>query len=494
MQLRGLCLIAGREAPGGNDLNAYGCQRTETRRPASSHPIGSDRGNELAHRGAVDDAGSYEEVRAGPDPAIFRIFHEVVAAGRCRHPIHLVALGVDKDTGEILTTNDVRIACKDRRAILCPSCAAVYKADAWFLVTAGLAGGKGMPETLAEHPRLFLTLTAPSFGEVHTITDDGSCHPKRRRGCDHGRSRTCATKHDADDNVLGSPLCDECFEWEEAVLWNAAASRLWNRTIERVRRLLASQQRIGLATLRTQATIHYLRVAETQRRGLVHFHVVLRADGPEPASRPPPWLTVDAFARAVRRAVATTTVPNGMGDAAWGTQLELVDLGAEHADAARVAGYVAKYATKTTDDDFGLARRFRDQHDLELARTSRHFKRLAQCAWELGGRPELEALRLREHAHTLGFTGQLLTKSRGFSTTFGVLRAARASYAASDDEFEPAPPDASYAYVDRGYSDPRAETLTELLIGWDAEDRKERRLRRLEQQGNAESTPPRTTE
>lgn len=451
--------------------------------------MGSDRGNERAHRGTVDDAGTYEEICGGPDPAIFRIFHEVMAAGRCRHPIHLVALSVDKETGEILTSNDVRIACKDRRAILCPSCAAVYKADAWFLVTAGLAGGKGMPESLAEHPRLFLTLTAPSFGEVHTIADDGSCHPRPRPASDHGRSRTCTTRHDTDDDVLGSPLCDECFEWEEAVLWNAAASRLWNRTIERVRRLLASEQRIGVAALRTQANIHYLRVAETQRRGLVHFHVVLRADGPEPASRPPPWLSVEVFARAVRRAVTSTTVPTGMRPAAWGRQLELVDLGAADGDAARVAGYVAKYATKTTDDDFGLARRFRDQHDLELARTSRHFKRLAQCAWELGGRPELEALRLRENAHTLGFTGQLLTKSRGFSTTFGALRAARAAHTASDEEFEPAPLDAHYAYVDRGYSDPRAETLTELLIGWDAEDRKERRLRRLEQQSVAESTP-----
>jgi hypothetical protein len=453
--------------------------------------VGSDPGNDHAHRGTVDDPGSYEQVRAGRDPAVFRIFREVVAAGHCRHPIHLVALSVDQETGEILTSNDVRIACKDRRAILCPSCAAVYKADAWFLVSAGLAGGKGMPETVAEHPRLFLTLTAPSFGQVHRATDDGSCHPSKG-SCQHGLSRSCTTRHEPDDERLGSPLCDECFEWDAAVLWNAAASLLWNRTIERVRRILASQQRISVAEFRARASIHYLRVAETQRRGLVHFHVVLRADGPVPASRPPPWLTVEIFARAVRQAVTSATVPMGMGDARWGTQMELVDLGATPQDAARVAGYVAKYATKTTDDDFGLARRFRDDHDLEVARTSRHFKRLAQCAWDLGAEPEYEALRLQQHAHTLGFTGQLLTKSRGFSTTFGALRAARAAHVAS--EIGPAPLDANYAYVDRGYSDPRAETLTELLIGWDALDRKERRLRRLEEQADAESTPLPTVE
>ena len=437
----------------------------------------------------MGNAASSEETSKGPDPRVFGIFREVVAAGHCRHPVHLVALSVDRETGEILTPSDVRVACKDRRAVLCPSCAAVYKADAWFLVTAGLAGGKGMPESLAEHPRLFLTLTAPSFGEVHTVRDDGSCHPRPRQGCAHGRPRTCGERHAPGDDVRGSPLCDECFEWEEAVLWNATASRLWNRTIERVRRLLAAQQRIGLAELRREASIQYLRVAEPQRRGLVHFHVVLRADGPEPATRPPPWLTAQSLARAVRQAVITTTVPVEMGaPARWGSQLELADLGGTEADPARVAGYVAKYATKTTDDALGLARRFRDQHDLTLARTSRHLKRLAQCAWDLGGRPEFQALRLREHAHTLGFTGQLLTKSRGFSTTFGALRAARANHAEAG--LDPAPLDATWAYVDRGYSDPRAETLVELLTDWDAEDRKERRRRRLEDRTDGESTSP----
>ena len=31
----------------------------------------------------------------------------------------------------------------------------------------GLTGGKGVPATVAAHPCLFVTLTAPSFGPVH---------------------------------------------------------------------------------------------------------------------------------------------------------------------------------------------------------------------------------------------------------------------------------------------------------------------------------------
>lgn len=423
----------------------------------------------------------------GPHPGVVSIWREVNAAGRCRHPIHLLGERVDVETGEILST-DVRIACKDRRAVLCPSCAAVYKADAWFLVTAGLLGGKGMPDTLSEHPRLFLTLTAPSFGEVHTIGDGGACHPRRRSSCPHGRPRVCTVRHESSDDALGSPLCEACLDWEGAVLWNAAVSRLWNRTIERVRRLLASSQGLGMTAFRRQASLQYLRVAEVQRRGLVHLHAVLRADGPDPASRPPPWLSHELLQQAVRRAVASTSVQTGVGTTAtWGSQLDVVDLGATEGDAARVAGYVAKYATKTTDGDFGLARRFRTHREVALARTTRHLHLLADRAWELGGRPDLQDLRLREHAHTLGFTGQLVSKSRSFSTTFGAMRAARASFAAV--EHGPAPLDTAYLYVDRGYSDPRAETLTELLIELDAEGRKERRLRRLAEREATGSSP-----
>lgn len=44
---------------------------------------------------------------------------------------------------------------------MCPSCAEVYRWDAYQLIRAGLAGGKGVPESVAVHPALFVTLTAP---------------------------------------------------------------------------------------------------------------------------------------------------------------------------------------------------------------------------------------------------------------------------------------------------------------------------------------------
>jgi hypothetical protein len=42
------------------------------------------------------------------------------------------------------------------------------RADAYQLLAAGLKGGKGVPDRISEHPRLFVTFTAPSFGKVHS--------------------------------------------------------------------------------------------------------------------------------------------------------------------------------------------------------------------------------------------------------------------------------------------------------------------------------------
>jgi hypothetical protein len=54
---------------------------------------------------------------------------------------------------------------------------------------------------------------------------------------------------------------------------------------------------------------------------------------------------------------------------------------------------------------------------------------LVRAAWALGGRPELEGLRLRAWAHMLGFGGHWSTKSRRYSTTMGALRRARVAFA-----------------------------------------------------------------
>ncbi len=407
------------------------------------------------------------------------VMKEVARAGYCRHPIRIYGETVDVATGEI-RPSDLRIPCKDRRAAICPSCAYLYKADAWILASTGLIGGKGLPGSVATHPRIFVTLTAPSFGEVHTVTDSGACHPRPRR-CVHGVG-PCRRRHGEGAAELGSPLCKACFDYEGAVLWNAFASKLWNRTIDRLRHRLATSQGLSEASFRRCAEVSYLRIAEFQRRGLVHFHIVLRADGSEgPGSAPPDWLDVELLAVTLLEVTSEVVVRSPHGRRVeWGSQRDVIDLSGS-AEAPRVAAYVAKYATKTSDGSFGLAYRFRDRFEVMHAPIDDHHRRLALMAWDLGERSNLDELHLRSHAHTFGFGGQLLTKSRTYSTTFGALRGARTAFMARQQESVPI--DGSFLYAGRGYSDPRGESVAELLHGLVVEVHAEGKQHRIDAGG-----------
>ena len=122
--------------------------------------------------------------------------------------------------------------------------------------------------------------------------------------------------------------------------------------------------------------------------------------------------------------------------ARWGEQLDVRNITRGDGDAGelsaeQVAGYIAKYASKATESfGSGLDRRLTDADDLEhLDGLPAHVAELVRAAWALGGRPELEVLRLRAWAHMLGFGGHWSTKSRRYSTTFTVLRQARVAFA-----------------------------------------------------------------
>jgi hypothetical protein len=97
----------------------------------------------------------------------------VAQAGYCHHPIRLAGRveHADRQTGEVRTVYDsgrepdgvLLKACGTRRESRCPSCAATYRADAYQLLAAGLKGGKGVPETVAEHPAVVRDLHRPQL-------------------------------------------------------------------------------------------------------------------------------------------------------------------------------------------------------------------------------------------------------------------------------------------------------------------------------------------
>jgi hypothetical protein len=363
---------------------------------------------------------------------------QVQAIGGCAAPIHLRGSSTVRDRdGAILLerSGDVLAPCGNRRETVCPACSDRYAADAFHLLRAGLAGDdtKNVPASVTDRPRAFLTLTAPSFGPVHTrrVSPRGFVIP-----CG------CGERHHPDDPRPGTALDPDTYDYIGAVLWQAHAGALWDRFTRHLRRRLAALLGVPVREFRDHARLSYAKVAEYQRRGLVHFHAVMRLDGPEGATTPcPAGLDDDALRDAVqhaaRTALVTTARPDGtVLDLRWGSQVDLRPVTptaarqVEDPDTGAItdtalAGYIAKYATKGTGATDGADRPIRDGDHIAYLDVTAHHRAMIATAWELGSHEFYAPLNLRRWAHMLGFRGHFLSKSQRYSVTFRAMRADR---------------------------------------------------------------------
>ncbi|MDO3683251.1 replication initiator [Micromonospora sp. C28ISP2-4] len=486
-------------------------------------------------------AGSAFQRATQPD--YFGWIEHVRAAAGCTRPIRLAGslYTVEPATGRILDSRhtdampDAAIykACGNRRATVCPACAQTYQRDAFQLLRAGLVGGKGVPETVSRHPAVFPTFTAPSFGPVHNRSvkrhtcanrkrcdcRPDPCHARRDVGvCAHGRPAVCWARHEPDDTALGQPLCLDCYDHDHQVVWNLFAGKLWHRTKQAAERYLAQLARrrgVPLVEVVTPSgkvrkvppvRLSHGKAAEFQARGAVHFHALVRLDGVDPhdltAVVPPPagFTTVDlddAIRHAATRVDYTTPEhpdrPAGWR-IVWGTQLDIRAItlsGRGEVTDSMVAGYLAKYATKSTEATGHRSTRLTVDTIGDYADPDGdHIARLIDACWRIGrptGTPvpmserprdprprpgfvdpwecpdcgthsrysacpvcvadrqaALDAepskpasgnpyTRLRRWAHMLGFGGHFLTKARRYSVTFQLLRDTRVTYRRSED-------------------------------------------------------------
>lgn len=252
--------------------------------------------------------------------------------GGCTRPVrlagHRTEHSLDTTTGEIgparhrfasddLPAGHLLVRCGNRRSTRCAACAETYRRDTYHLITAGLRGGKGTPENVTSHPRVFATFTAPSFGPVHNRPTE----PRRR--C------RCGRRHAPDDSALGTPLDPTRYDYEAAVLWNAHAGALWRRFTIYLRREIAKRAGLTQRAFRQFARVSFAKVAEYQKRGAVHFHAVIRLDGPSGGTTPPPrWATAELLTDAIRAAshAARINGPTIDGRAhafAFGPQLDI---------------------------------------------------------------------------------------------------------------------------------------------------------------------------
>ncbi|NEB71574.1 replication initiation protein, partial [Streptomyces fulvissimus] len=101
------------------------------------------------------------------------------------------------------------------------------------------------------HPRVFATLTAPSFGLVHNRPDHGTCR--------------CGTQHASDAPELGTALDPATYDYAGAVLFNNHAGQLWQRFTTRLRRELAARAGLTRRELADRLRVSYGKVAEFQK-------------------------------------------------------------------------------------------------------------------------------------------------------------------------------------------------------------------------------------
>jgi hypothetical protein len=371
-------------------------------------------------------------VARASDPKRERWLQQVRRTAACRHPVRLRGVVVRGDERVYSTVDEpdgaLMVRCGNRREACCPSCAHEYRGDMWQLVYAGLAGGrKGVPEQVAEHPQVFASLTAPSFGAVHTRRDDG-------RPC------RCGKRHDTDDPRLGEAIDPTSYDYEGAVLWNWHAPALWNRFMVELVRVLAARAGLSEREWRKRVRVAFAKVAEFQARGLVHFHAIVRLDGAEGrATAPGVAVSADELCDAIRQAAGRARLDGDAGDGEtidvrFGEQLNTrVLAGAKNGrelEPGQVAAYVAKYSCKASHEQ--ITTRDTDPDRWRDRGIPEQLVQMAAAALRLVKRPGLREL--GRWVHMLGFRGHFVTKSRGYSTTLGELRNARAAYRAHQDQ------------------------------------------------------------
>jgi hypothetical protein len=241
-----------------------------------------------------------------------------------------------------------------------------------------------------------------------------------------------------------------------------------------------------------QVQLNYLQIAEVQRRGLVHVHAVFRLDGPDGPDLPaPPWTTTESFVLSMQHVIRETKVVGVDGSTyKWGSQFDIQLLVNATEDGRKTTAYLAKYATKTTDDGLNYARQFSSRRQITKLPGNAHLRRFALQSWDIGSETNLESLKLKEHANTLGFRSHLITKSRNYSTTFKELRRARADYQSHLSSLDPV--EGSFHYDGRGYRDPKASELAEVMFTMQRDLNKEKAERKRAEREISEAKAPET--
>src|SRR6266536_4204635 len=120
---------------------------------------------------------------------------------------------------------------------------------------------------------------------------------------------SCNRRHEKGETIGGQALCLDCYDYLGAVLFNAHAGDLWRRLTIYLRREIAAAAGVSRTALGKVARVSFAKVTEYQARGVIHFHAVIRIDGPGGAdTSPPQWADTSLIDRCLRRAVKAVSI------------------------------------------------------------------------------------------------------------------------------------------------------------------------------------------
>jgi hypothetical protein len=93
-------------------------------------------------------------------------------------------------------------------------------------------------------------------------------------------------------------MCPDCYDYTGHVLFNALAPELWRRFVIYLPRQLARLTGITQRQLAHEVRVRFVKVAEYQHRGVIHYHAVIRLDAAGDSHHaPPPRYTTGSWNR-----------------------------------------------------------------------------------------------------------------------------------------------------------------------------------------------------
>lgn len=284
--------------------------------------------------------------------------------------------------------------CWNKSPDICPGCSNIHRLHTKLIIWSGINENSAQEESSevivsGNYEYYFLTLTAPSFGKVHRV-DKTSSNPTP---C------TCEKKWHVSTETCGStPIDISHYQYGRQVRWNFHSNDLWTRTQQKLRRRY--KNKIDTAYIR-----------EPQKRGTVHYHVIIRV----------PKEFDQAQVMKELKQLRKQVLKVGKHEYTWGSQTDVQHVKTDSESIGKTIAYVSKLVGYTTKA-IGLVETIDSPEKEIFTKALRRAAHKLVC--EKGEKCEGKKCSSKTHAN-IGFHGPQFGHTKGwsfFGYTYSSLR------------------------------------------------------------------------